>query len=219
VQKHMVEKMKTLQRIHDTGIVAVVRASDPKTAVDIGRACLAGGIDAIEVAFTVPKAHRVIAALDEEFGREELLVGAGTVMDSETARIAILEGANYIVGPSFDEHTARLCNRYQLPYMPGCFTIKEMVTAMEAGVEVLKLFPGSAFEPSIIKAIKGPLPQAALMPTGGVDLANVGDWIRSGCFAVGVGGELTAGAKSGDFQRITEAAKQFTAKIQQARKE
>ncbi len=219
MQKHMVEKMKTLQRIHDTGIVAVVRAPDPKTAVDIGRACLAGGIDAIEVAFTVPKAHRVIAALDEEFGREELLVGAGTVMDSETARIAILEGANYIVGPSFDEHTARLCNRYQLPYMPGCFTIKEMVTAMEAGVEVLKLFPGSAFEPSIIKAIKGPLPQAALMPTGGVDLANVGDWIRSGCFAVGVGGELTAGAKSGDFQRITEAAKQFTAKIQQARKE
>ncbi len=211
------EKFKILQRIHDVGVVAVVRAESPQVAGDIARACMAGGVDAIEVAFTVPQAHRVIAGLNDEFDTEQLLVGAGTVMDSETARIAILEGANYVVGPSFDSETAKLCNRYQIPYMPGCFTIKEMVTAMEAGADVIKLFPGSAFGPDIVKAIKGPLPQASIMPTGGVNLANVEQWIKNGCFAVGVGGELTGGAKTGDYQKITDTATAFVEAVRQAR--
>ncbi len=111
-----------------------------------------GGIDAIEIAFTVPGAHKVIEAL-VEFG-DSLLVGAGTVLDSETARVAILAGAKYIVSPSFNLDTAKLCNRYQIPYMPGCMTLTEMVTAMEAGADIIKVFPGSAFGPSFIKAIK-----------------------------------------------------------------
>ena len=125
-----------------------------------------GGIGPIEITFTVPGAHKVIEALTEEFG-DELLVGAGTVLDSETARIAILAGARYIVSPGFSLETAKLCNRYQIPYMAGCITLTEMITAMEAGVDVIKVFPGSAFDPDFIKAIKGPLPQAVLMPTGG----------------------------------------------------
>lgn len=206
------KKFNTLKRIEDTGIVAVVRAENEEKAKYIAYACMEGGIDAIEVTFTVPGALRVIEALVEEFG-DTLLVGAGTVLDSETARAAILAGANYIVGPGFDLKTAKLCNRYQIPYMPGCMTPTEMITAMEAGVDVIKVFPGDAFGPSFIKAIKGPLPQANLMPTGGVSLDNVDQWIKNGCIAVGAGSALTKGSK----EDITKTAKQFVEKVKEAR--
>ena len=185
----MNQKTKTLQRIHETGVVAVVRAENEEQAEKISRACMDGGISAIEVTFTVPGADRVITSLKNKFTEDELVLGAGTVLDSETARIAILAGAQYIVSPCFDLETARLCNRYQIPYMPGCMTISEIVEAMEAGADVIKVFPGNAFGPDFIKAIKGPLPQATLMPTGGVSLDNVDQWIKNGCIAVGVGGE------------------------------
>lgn len=207
------KRHEIIRRIEDTGIVAVVRAENTEKAVNISKACMEGGIDAIEVTFTVPGAHRVIEDLVNEFG-DRLLVGAGTVLDSETARIAILAGAKYIVSPGFDLDTAKLCNRYQIPYMPGCMTIKEMITAMEAGADVIKVFPGSAFGPSFIKAIKGPLPQAVLMPTGGVSLDNVDQWIKNGCIAVGAGGALTKGSR----EDITETAKKFVSKIKEARK-
>ncbi|MCT4566066.1 MAG: bifunctional 2-keto-4-hydroxyglutarate aldolase/2-keto-3-deoxy-6-phosphogluconate aldolase [Maledivibacter sp.] len=207
------KRHEIIKRIEDTGIVAVVRAENTEKAVNISKACMEGGIDAIEVTFTVPGAHRVIEDLVNEFG-DRLLVGAGTVLDSETARIAILAGAKYIVSPGFDLDTAKLCNRYQIPYMPGCMTIKEMITAMEAGADVIKVFPGSAFGPSFIKAIKGPLPQAVLMPTGGVSLDNVDQWIKNGCVAVGAGGALTKGSR----EDITETAKKFVSKIKEARK-
>lgn len=207
------KRHEIIKRIEDTGIVAVVRAENTEKAVNISKACMDGGIDAIEVTFTVPGAHRVIEDLVNEFG-DRLLVGAGTVLDSETARIAILAGAKYIVSPGFDLDTAKLCNRYQIPYMPGCMTIKEMITAMEAGADVIKVFPGSAFGPSFIKAIKGPLPQAVLMPTGGVSLDNVDQWIKNGCVAVGAGGALTKGSR----EDITETAKKFVSKIKEARK-
>lgn len=214
----MIAKIETLQKIAEVGIVSVVRAENAEIAEKIAKACIDGGIPAIEVTFTVPGAEKVITALKEKFTKDQLIVGAGTVLDSETARIAILAGAEYVVSPSFDLETAKLCNRYQIPYMPGCMTITEMVKAMEAGADIIKVFPGSAFGASFIKAIKGPLPQAALMPTGGVSLDNVGEWIKNGCVAVGVGGELTGGAKTGDFQSITDIAKQFVAKIKEARK-
>lgn len=210
-------KMKTLQKIHDTGVVAVVRAENEEQAEKISRACMDGGISAIEVTFTVPGADRVIASLKEKFTEDELVLGAGTVLDSETARIAILAGAQYVVSPCFDLETAKLCNRYQVPYMPGCMTITEVVQAMEAGADVIKVFPGNAFGPDFIKAIKGPIPQATLMPTGGVSLDNVDQWIKNGCVAVGVGGDLTAGAKTGDYNLITETAKKFVAKVKDAR--
>lgn len=207
------KKHDIIKRIEDTGIVAVVRAENDKHAKDIAYACMDGGIDAIEIAFTVPGAHKVIESLVKEFG-DNLLVGAGTVLDSETARVAILAGAKYIVSPAFDLDTAKLCNRYQIPYMPGCMTLTEMIRAMEAGADIIKVFPGSVFGPSFIKAIKGPLPQAVLMPTGGVNLDNVDQWIKNGCVAVGVGGGLTKGSKD----EITETAKKFIEKIKNARK-
>lgn len=206
-------KYEILKRIEKVGVVAVVRAENTETAKRIALSCMEGGVDSIEITFTVPGAHSVIEDLTKEFGNN-LLVGAGTVLDSETARAAILAGAKYIVSPGFDLNTAKLCNRYQIPYMPGCMTITEMITAMESGADIIKVFPGSAFGPSFVKAIKGPLPQAVLMPTGGVSIDNVGEWIKNGCIAVGVGGNLTKGSN----KDITNAAKEFVAKVKEARK-
>lgn len=205
-------KYEVLQRIEKVGVVAVVRAENSQQAKNIALACMNGGIDSIEITFTVPGAQKVIEALTEEFG-DTLLVGAGTVLDSETARIAILAGARFIVSPAFDLETAKLCNRYQIPYMPGCLSLTEMIKAMEAGADVIKVFPGSLVGPEYIKAVKGPLPQAVLMPTGGVSLDNVDKWIKNGCIAVGVGGNLTKGSS----EEMTRAAKEFVDKVKSVR--
>lgn len=206
-------KYEVLRGIEEVGIVAVVRAKNGDEAKKIALACMNGGINSIEITFTVPGAQGVIEALEEEF-KDKLLVGAGTVLDSETARIAILAGAKYIVSPSFDSEEAKLCNRYQIPYIAGCMTVTEMIRAMEAGTDIIKVFPGSAFGPSFISAIKGPLPQAVLMPTGGVNLSNAGEWIKNGCIAVGVGGNLTKGTS----EEITKKAKEFVEEVKKARK-
>jgi 2-dehydro-3-deoxyphosphogluconate aldolase/(4S)-4-hydroxy-2-oxoglutarate aldolase len=213
----MSTKLKTLKKITDVGVVAVVRAESAEQAIKIAEACREGGIPAIEITFTVPYADEVIRELSKAYKNGEMIVGAGTVLDSETARIAILAGAQYIVSPCLDEETIKLCNRYQIPVMPGCVTIKEMVTAMELGADIIKVFPGELVGPSYIKAVKGPLPQAPLMPTGGVSLENAAEWIKNGCVAVGVGGSLTAGAKTGDYEAVTEMAKKFVAAVQKAR--
>ena len=139
------------------------------------------------------------------------------MLDPETARVAILAGAQYIVSPSLNPETAKACNRYQVPYLPGAMTLREIVEAMECGAGMIKLFPGEALGPEFVKAVKAPLPQAPLMPTGGVSLENVAAWIKAGCEAVGVGGHLTAPAKKGDFAAITAIAKEFVARIQEAR--
>jgi len=213
----MIPKLKTLEKIMDCGLVAVVRAESSEQAFKIADACIAGGVAAIEITYTVPGATEVIRDLTKKYTSGEIIIGAGTVLDPETARIAILAGAQYIVSPSFNADTVRLCNRYQIPVMPGCMTLREVVEAMEAGADIIKVFPGETFGPGFIKAIKGPLPQAPLMPTGGVGLDNVGEWIKAGCVAVGVGGNLTGGAKKGDYESITTIAKQFIEKIRQAR--
>ncbi len=213
----MIPKLNVLQKIMDSGVVAVVRAESSEQAVKIADACLKGGVAAIEITFTVPGAADVIKDLAANYKNGEIIIGAGTVLDSETARIAILAGAQYIVSPSFNAETVKLCNRYQVPIMAGCMTIKEVVEAMEAGTDIIKLFPGEALGASFVKALKGPLPQAPVMPTGGVGLDNVADWIKAGCVAVGVGGNLTAGAKKGDYESITEIGKQFIEKVRQAR--
>ncbi len=211
------EKSEVIKKLTDCGLVAVVRANNAEEAIKIADACLAGGCTGIELTFTVPGAHKVIEALAEKYPNGEMMLGAGTVLDSETARTAILSGANYIVSPGFNLETAKLCNRYQIPYMPGCMTITEVLTAMEAGADIIKIFPADLFGPTIIKDIKGPLPQAKLMPTGGVDVSNVDKWIKAGAVAVGAGSSLTAGAKTGDYAKITETAKEFIAKIKEAR--
>lgn len=213
----MIEKFNTLTRIEEVGVVAVVRAESEDEAIKISKACIEGGIPAIEVTFTVPGADKVITSLKNKFSKDELIVGAGTVLDSETARIAILAGAQYIVSPGFDLESAKLCNRYQIPYMAGCMTITEMIKALEAGTDIIKLFPGSAFGPSMVKNVKAPLPQLPIMPTGGVSLENVDQWIKNGCIAVGVGGQLIEGAKTGNYELITETAKKFVEKVKAAR--
>ena len=211
-------KLEVLRRIVDVGLVAVVRAESADQALKTAEAVQAGGAAALEITFTVPGAHRVIEALAARFGPADLLLGAGTVLDAETARIAILSGATYVVAPSFNAETVRLCNRYQVPSMPGAMTVREILDALEAGADIIKLFPGEAFGPGIVKALRAPLPQAPLMPTGGVSLDNVAEWIRAGAVAVGVGGSLTAGAKTDDFAGVTRAAREFVERIREARR-
>jgi len=210
-------KIDILKKIQDCGVVAVVRAESAEKAIKIADACVAAGIAGIEITYTVPGASEVISELSKRYTNGEIIVGAGTVLDPETARTAILAGAQYIVSPSFNAETVRLCNRYQVACMPGAMTIREVVDVMESGADIVKVFPGELYGPKIIKAIKGPIPQAVLMPTGGVSLDNVDEWIKAGCVAVGVGGALTAGAAKGDYESITTIGKQFVAKVKEAR--
>jgi len=211
------DKERILTRIQDAGIVAVVRAEDTDTAIRITDACIEGGVAAIELTFTVPHADKVIEELAKRYTSDQIILGAGTVLDATTARIAMLSGAEYIVSPALDIDTLKMCNRYRVPMMPGIMSVREGLLAMENGADILKVFPGELFGPKIIKAIKGPIPYAKMMPTGGVNVDNVGEWIKAGAVAVGAGGALTAGAKTGDFGKITETAKQFVANIKEAR--
>jgi 2-dehydro-3-deoxyphosphogluconate aldolase/(4S)-4-hydroxy-2-oxoglutarate aldolase len=212
-------KVEDLKRIEETGIVAVVRAENAEKALKITEAVKAGGIDAIEITMTVPGAVDVIKQLTDEYSRDEILIGAGSVLDAETARACILAGAEYIVSPSLDEETIAMCNRYQKAVMPGAMSVTEVVKAMKYGADIVKVFPATLFGPKIIKAVKGPLPQAPLMPTGGVSLDNVKDWIKAGSLAVGVGSSLSKGAKTGDYEQVTETAKEFIRLIKEARVE
>jgi len=214
----MMKKLSTLSKLTECGVVAVVRADSKEEAVKISEACVEGGIQGIEVTFTVQGADEVIKELASLYKDDSnVVIGAGTVLDAVTARIAILAGAEFVVSPTFDAETAKLCNLYSVPYMPGCMTITEMKQALEAGVDIVKLFPGNAFGPDFVKSVKAPLPQVNIMPTGGVDLNNVEQWIKNGCVAVGVGGNLVAPAKTGEYKKITEYAKQYVAKVQAAR--
>jgi 2-dehydro-3-deoxyphosphogluconate aldolase/(4S)-4-hydroxy-2-oxoglutarate aldolase len=211
------DKELILTKIQTAGIVAVVRAQTTEQAEKITDACIEGGVAAIEMTFTVPHAEKVIESLAKKYTPEQIILGAGTVMDAATARIAKLSGAQYIVSPYLDLETVKICNRYRIAVMPGVMTVREAVMAMEAGADILKIFPGEIFGPKIIKAINGPIPYAKMMPTGGVDVDNVGEWIKAGAVAVGAGSSLTAGAKTGDYEKITQTAKQFVANIKAAR--
>lgn len=213
----MYEKLENLKRIVDCGIIAVVRAESADQALKIAEACKAGGIQAIEITMTVPGAVDVIKELVKAYPGKEILVGAGTVLDPETARACILAGAEFIVSPNLNPDTIKLTHRYGKIIMPGTYTITEITKAMELGADVVKFFPGSLGGPAAIKAIRGPLPHVPFCPTGGVSLDNVSDWIKAGAVAVGVGGQLTKGAKTGDYESITAKAKEFIALIKAVR--
>jgi len=206
-------KINILRRLTDVGLVAVVRADSGEAALRTADALLEGGCSAIELTFTVPRAHRVIEALAQRYKPSELILGAGTVLDPETARIAILSGAGYIVAPSLNPDTARLCHRYQIPFMPGAASVREVIEGLEAGADIIKLFPGDALGIATLRAMLGPLPQAPLMPTGGVDLDNVAQWIRAGAVAVGAGSSLT----QGDSAQVSARVRLFIERIRQAR--
>ncbi len=212
-------RQELVTRIRDNGLVAVVRADSAEKAYRIFDACIEGGVAAIEITFTVPGAHKIIEDLASKYTSGDIILGAGTVLDPETARIAILSGAQYIVSPNVNLDTIKLCNRYQVPSMPGAMTIKEILEAMEAGADIIKIFPGNLFGPAIIKSVMGPIPQAPMMPTGGVSIETVKDWIEAGAVAVGAGSSLTKGAKTGDYAAITAMAKEFLKRIKEARGE
>ena len=213
----MLSRENVLSRIRESGLVAVVRAENAEQAERIAEALTAGGVVAIEITFTVPDAAEVIKTLAAKYPSGNIIIGAGTVLDSETARTAILAGAKYVVAPHLNVEMVKLCNRYNIACMPGAMTLKETVESLEAGADMVKIFPGELFGPAIIRAIKGPLPHAPLMPTGGVSLDNVAEWIKAGSVAVGVGSTLTAGAKQGDYASITNMARLFIDKIKEAR--
>lgn len=213
------KKAEIIKKLTDVGLVAVVRAESAEQAIKISEACIEGGIAGIEITFTVQGAVDIIKELVKNVDTSKVIIGAGTVLDPETARAAILAGAQFVVSPCLNKEVVKLCNRYQVPVMPGAMTIKEVVECLECGADIVKVFPGELFGPKIIKSIKGPIPQAQLMPTGGVSVDNVGEWIKAGVVAVGAGGSLTAGAKTGDYASITRIAKEFIANIEKARAE
>lgn len=208
------QKTETLMAVKKAGVVSVVRGNSKEEAYKTAVACIKGGVKAIELTFTAPKADEIISELKKEYASDpDVVVGAGTVLDVVTARIAIMAGAKFIVSPSFDKETALLCNQYQIPYMPGCMTITEIQTAMRYGAEIVKVFPGSVVGKGFIKAIKAPLPQVNVMPTGGVSLENMHEWFEVGVEAVGAGSNLTGAAAKGDFAAVEKQANLYHQEI------
>ncbi len=210
------DKIDILNQLKKEKLVAVIRAESLDQGEKIVEAVIAGGINFIEITFTVPNADILIAKLAQKYQDSKIVIGAGTCLDSETARLAILKGAQFVVSPAYNEGLVRLCNRYRVPVMTGAHTINEFITATEMGVDVIKVFPGDAYKPSIIKSFLAPLPYMNFMPTGGVSVDNVQEWIQNGSFAVGTGSSLTKGAKTGDYAAITEEAKRFVEKVKNA---
>lgn len=210
------KKLQLIQKIVEHGVVAVLRADSAEQVVEMAEQAIAGGIKVIEITLTVPGALRAIETLSKTYSWDTAdeerfaIIGAGTVLEPQTARAAIMAGSAFIVGPSLNPDTVRLCNLYRVPMLPGVMTIAEVQAALELGVDVVKLFPGSVYDPSIIKTMKGPLPQANFMPTGGVSLDNLGEWIKGGAVAVGIGSDLTQQAvKTGDMTYVKRKAEEY----------
>ncbi len=203
-------RIDDLNRVLKTGIVAILRSPSSDQLTNVARALLEGGIDVIEVTFTVPGALEILTAVKKDLGNRVLL-GAGTVLDPETARAALLAGAEFIVSPSVNLDVIRLCHRYDKVVMPGAFTPTEILAAWEAGADVVKVFPSDCVGPGYLKALRGPFPQIRLMPTGGVNLETLPAFIKSGACAVGVGGSLVEpqAIREGDFARLRDLAGQY----------
>jgi 2-dehydro-3-deoxyphosphogluconate aldolase/(4S)-4-hydroxy-2-oxoglutarate aldolase len=202
-------KIEKLNQLVESKVVAVVRGKTPEEAISISEAAIEGGFRAIEVTYTTPAAEKVFEALRGSDG----VIGAGTVLDSETARHAILNGAEFVVSPHFDKNIALICNRYSIPYLPGCMTITEIMTALEYGCDIVKLFPANRFDPSFIGAVNGPLPQVRIMPTGGVNLDNVGAWLEAGAVAAGIGSDLNKAYKAGGKESVKALCEKYVEAI------
>jgi 2-dehydro-3-deoxyphosphogluconate aldolase/(4S)-4-hydroxy-2-oxoglutarate aldolase len=214
------KKEQVLARLKEDCLVAVVRAKNLEQGEKVIQSIVDGGINFIEICMTVDEGSPIdlIAAMVEKYkDNEKVVIGAGTVLDPETARMAILAGANYVVSPGLNVETIKLCNRYRVPCLPGVMTPTEAITAMEAGCDVIKIFPGNIVGPAAISSFKGPLPQGEFMPSGGVDVDNVDKWIKAGAYAVGTGSSLTKGAKTGDYAAVTAKAQEFVAAVAAAR--
>ncbi len=211
-------KDSQLARVLDAGIVAIVRTPDSGQLVSVAEALAEGGVTVVEITFTVPNALDVIRQVRQALG-DRVLLGAGTVLDRETARHALLAGAEFIVAPTVNLEVIRLCRRYDKLVMPGAYTPTEILTAWEAGADIVKVFPAEAGGPNYLRALRGPLPQIRLMPTGGVDLSNASAYFQAGACCLGVGSQLVEpkAVAAGDFGRIRELARQYVGVARQVR--
>lgn len=209
----------SLQRIVDSGVIAVLRGANADTVVDTAVALREGGVTAIEVTADTPGAIEMISDVADELDGDETIVGAGTVLDSETCRSALLAGAEFVVSPSLHEDVIETCNRYGAPVAPGVMTPTEAVRAYECGADVVKVFPASTLGPGHLSSMKGPLGQIPMIPTGGVTVDNAGDYIEAGAVAVGAGSALVddEACANGDFETITETARRFSEAVESAR--
>lgn len=207
-----------LQRILECGIVAVVRVPESEPLVEVARALAEGGVTIIEITMSVPGALDVLRQVRRVLG-EQVLLGAGTVLDAETARTVLLAGAEYVVSPTLNLEVIRVCRRYGKLVMPGALTPTEILTAWEAGADIVKVFPADVVGPAFFKAMRGPLPQIRLMPTGGVDLAMAAEFLRAGASCLGVGSQLVEPRAVAErrFDRIRELARQYSAIVRQHR--
>ena len=214
----MARKEDQLKRIIDTGVVAIVRVDSSEQLVDVVRAIADGGVTCVEVTMTTPNALQVISDTAQRFG-EDVLIGVGSVLDAETARMAILAGAQFVVGPTLNHEVIAMCRRYSKVVMPGTFTPTEIVEAWQSGADLVKVFPASLGGPELISALKGPLPQILLVPTGGVTAENAGEFILAGAAAVAAGTSLVSKelVKNKDFKGLTERAGRFATAIAKAR--
>ena len=212
------KKIEKLNLIRETGIVAIIRAKSPEQLIAVVDAIKTGGVRVIEVTMTTPGALKVIESVKKKFG-EEVLFGSGSVLDPETARTAILSGADFIVAPTLKLEVIALCNRYSVPVMPGCYTPTEIITAWEAGADMIKLFPASVGGADFLKTILAPLPQVELIPVGGVDLNTAADFIRKGAVALGVGSSLINQKllDNGDMAELTRRAAAFIKEVKKGR--
>lgn len=214
----MGDRFEILQKMIDCGIVAVIRTDSPDDLIPVTKALKDGGIIALEVTMTVPNAIEYLPKVKKELGKDAIL-GMGTVLDPETARMAILAGADFIVSPVLKEEIINLCHRYDKIAIPGAYTPTEILKAWEEGADVVKLFPADTLGPKYIKAIHGPMPFIRISPTGGVSLENVGEFIKAGACFVGVGGNLVDKKviAEGKFEILTERAKEYVEAIKKAR--
>ncbi len=212
------DKERNLKRIVDCGVLAIVRFERSEQLVQVAQAIKAGGVDVIEFTMTTPNALAILEASTREFG-DDVLLGAGTVLDPETARAAILSGARFVVSPSLNPKVIELCHRYSVIVVPGALTPTEILTAWELGADLVKVFPAAAMGPGYIKDVLAPLPQVKLLPTGGVSLGNVAEFIKAGATAVAAGSSLVEkkAVAARDFARLTETARTFIAAIREAR--
>lgn len=214
----MPTRAETVAALEACGVVAVIRLKDAGALGAVVDALAAGGVRAIEVTMTVPGAIELIREIAPSLP-PDVVLGAGTVLDAETAQAAVEAGARYVVSPVFREEVLRVCHRFDVAALPGCFTPTEILGAWEAGADVVKVFPATALGPGYFRDLRGPFPELRLMPTGGVSLANAGEWIRAGAVAIGVGTALVdaEAVAARRFDEITERARQFVAAVAAAR--
>lgn len=211
-------KLEHMQRIEACGVIAIIRTNNASELIEVTDAIKAGGVDIIEVTMTTPNALSVISSVSAKYD-DEILVGVGSVLDSETARAAMLAGAKFVVSPVTRPDIIEMCNRYGTVVMPGAFTPTEILKAWEAGADYVKVFPSSGVGPGYIKDIKAPMPHISLVPTGGVNLNNAEEFIRAGAAALGVGSALVNNKVISDglLNRLTENAKQLVDTVQAAK--